>query len=117
MISVRSKFRIYVFVDSLMIKIPWCSDLGYNSNLSPIPTPYIDSLVKGSGAVHFSQYYVHSLCTPSRAALMTGRYHVNTGLTNVLVPGTPFGLPANIPTLPEALKSLAGYSTAMAGKW
>jgi arylsulfatase A-like enzyme len=93
------------------------SDLGYNSPKSPVPTPFIDQLARGPGAVSFSQYYVHSLCTPSRASLMTGRYHVNTGLTNVLVPGTPIGLPANIQTLPEALKELAGYKTAMSGKW
>jgi arylsulfatase A len=93
------------------------SDLGYSSEFSRIPTPYIDQLVKSPGSLHFTQYYVHSLCTPSRASLMTGRYHVNTGLTNVLVPGTPVGLPHDIMTLPEALKEKAGYKTAMAGKW
>lgn len=93
------------------------NDLGYNSVHSQIPTPNIDSLARSPGAVYFTQYYVHSLCTPSRASLMTGRYHLNTGLTNVLVPGTPIGLPASIQTLPEALKEKAGYRTAMTGKW
>lgn len=60
---------------------------------------------------------MHSLCTPSRAALMTGRYHINTGLTYVLAPATPAGLPDDIPTLPQVLKEKANYRTAMVGKW
>jgi len=34
---------------------------------------------------------VHSVGSPTRATLLTGRYHVNTGMTNVLIPGTPAG--------------------------
>lgn len=60
---------------------------------------------------------MHSLCTPSRAALLTGKYHVNTGLIFVLTIGTPAGLPDDVPTLPEILKEKVGYSTAMVGKW
>lgn len=48
---------------------------------------------------------------------MTGRYHINTGLTYVLAPATPAGLPEEIPTLPQLLKSQANYTTAMVGKW
>eukprot|EP01032_Pedospumella_encystans_P030986 gene30986-34971_t len=70
-----------------------------------------------SQGVHLTQHYVHSVCSPTRAALLTGRYHVNTGMTNVLIPGTPAGLPSDIPTLPSLLSCLGGYSTAMAGKW
>jgi arylsulfatase A-like enzyme len=64
-------------------------DLGRNVADSPIPTPFIDDLT--ARGVHLAQHYVHSVCSPSRAAFMTGRYHVNTGMTNVLIPGTPAG--------------------------
>lgn len=48
---------------------------------------------------------------------MTGRYHTNTGLNYVLVPGTPAGLPSDITTIPELLKVAKNYSTKMIGKW
>lgn len=80
-----------------------------------IPTPNIDALAQKG--VQLKQLYTHSLCTPSRAALLTGRYHINTGLTYVLTPGTPAGLPDNIATLPTVLKDVGNYSTSMVGKW
>lgn len=67
----------------------WYSDFGYNYQGSPIPTPFIDELA--SRGVQLKQYYSHAVCTPARASLMTGRYHINTGLTYVLTPGTPAG--------------------------
>jgi arylsulfatase I/J len=91
------------------------SDLSYNSAKPVISTPNIDFLAK-KGIV-LKHLYTHSLCTPSRASFLTGRYHINTGLTYVLSPGTPAGLPDNIPTLPAILKDHAGYDTAMVGKW
>lgn len=91
------------------------SDLRYNNELSPIPTANIDALA-GDG-IQLKQHYMHSLCTPSRASLMTGRYHINTGLTYVLAPATPAGLPDDIPTLPQILREKADYRTAMVGKW
>ena len=39
-----------------------------------------------------SNYYVHPTCSPTRAALMTGRYAANVGLGVALVPGNPGGL-------------------------
>ena len=47
---------------------------------------------------------------------MTGRYAANAGLSWPLFPGSPAGLPSNIPTMPELLKEF-GYNTAMSGKW
>jgi arylsulfatase A-like enzyme len=91
------------------------SDFSYNVRDSPIPTPYIDSMAEKGIAL--TQYYTHSLCTPSRAALLTGKYHVNTGLNFVLIPGSPAGLRDNLITLPEMLRSHANYSTSIVGKW
>ncbi|RYG68492.1 hypothetical protein EON64_05055 [archaeon] len=66
------------------------SDFGYNNEDSPIPTPNIDRLAKQG--IQLKSHYMHSLCTPSRAALMTGRYHFNTGLNYVIAPSNPAGV-------------------------
>lgn len=66
------------------------NDLSYNSPSSQIKTPFIDSLVQRCG-IYLTQHYTYPLCTPTRASLLTGRYHINTGLNYVLLPGTPAG--------------------------
>ncbi len=89
------------------------ADLGYRG--SEIRTPNIDSLARGG--VRLESYYGLPLCTPARAALMTGRYPMRHGLqTFVIFPGHTYGLPTDEVTLPQALKQ-AGYTTAMVGKW
>ncbi len=89
------------------------ADLGYRG--SRIKTPNIDTLAK-SGA-RLESYYGLPLCTPARAALMTGRYPMRHGLqTLVIFPSHKYGLPTDEKTLPQALKE-AGYSTYMVGKW
>jgi arylsulfatase A-like enzyme len=89
------------------------ADMGYRG--SQIRTPNLDALAKGG--VRLESYYGQQLCTPARAALMTGRYPMRYGLqTFVIFPGHTYGLPTDETTLPQALKQ-AGYSTAMVGKW
>ena len=55
-----------------------------------------------------SNYYVHPTCTPTRAALMTGKYAANVGLQTALIPGNPAGLDPKYTILPESLSKL-GY--------
>jgi arylsulfatase A-like enzyme len=89
------------------------ADLGYRG--STIRTPNLDRLALGG--VRLESYYGQQLCTPARAALMTGRYPMRYGLQSfVIFPGHTYGLPTDETTLPQALKQ-AGYSTAMVGKW
>ena len=89
------------------------ADLGYRG--SAIRTPNIDTLARGG--VRLESYYGQQLCTPARAALMTGRYPMRYGLqTFVIFPGHKYGLPTDEVTLPQALRQ-AGYATAMVGKW
>jgi arylsulfatase A-like enzyme len=89
------------------------ADLGYRG--SKIKTPNIDSLAKGG--VRLESYYGLPVCTPARAALMTGRYPMRHGLqTLVIFPSHQYGLPTDEKTLPQALKEV-GYSTYMVGKW
>ena len=89
------------------------ADLGYRG--SSIKTPNIDTLARGGARLE--SYYGLPLCTPARAALMTGRYPMRHGLqTLVIFPSHKYGLPTDEKTLPQALKEV-GYSTYMVGKW
>lgn len=90
------------------------NDFSYNSNETLITTPFIDYL--SSTGVRFKNHYVQTVCTPTRASIMTGRYAFHVGLNSVLTPGTPAGLPDHIPTLPQLLRK-EDYSALMVGKW
>ena len=93
-------------------------DLGWNDTSykgSDIPTPTIDKLA-GEG-IRLQQYYVQRLCSPTRSAIMTGRYPYHNGLAGgVILAGHPYGLPLNQTTLANELKR-GGYATHMVGKW
>ena len=89
------------------------ADLGYRG--SDIKTPNIDKLAREG--VRMESFHGMPVCTPSRAALMTGRHPMRYGLqTLVIFPNHTYGLPTDERTLPQALKE-AGYQTSMVGKW
>lgn len=90
------------------------SDVGFN-NAVDIRTPNLDALA--AAGLRFESLYAQQMCTPTRAALMTGRYPMRYGLqTYVITPGQSYGLPLEETTLPELLSS-AGYRTYALGKW
>lgn len=95
-------------------------DLGYGDlacyGAKDIRTPQLDRMAaEGTRLTDYS--VAAALCTPSRAALMTGRYPGRSGLaTGVLRPDATNGLPPEEVTLAEVLKS-RGYVTACIGKW
>jgi arylsulfatase len=78
------------------------------------PTPRIDQLAREG--LRLTQFLVEPACSPSRAALMTGRYSIREGLSLILIPGGPNTLSASSVTMGELFKS-AGYATAIFGKW
>ena len=99
---------VYIVADDLGWK-----DVGYHG--SDIKTPNIDKLAENGARLE--QFYAQPMCTPTRAALMTGRYPFRYGLQTLVIPsGYTYGLPTDEWLLPQALKE-AGYETAIIGKW
>lgn len=107
------------------IIIIFADDLGYGDLASyghpTIRTPNLDRMAsEGQRWTHF--YVGESVCSPSRAALLTGRLPIRNGMygtvdrTRVFFPDSPNGLPAEELTIAEALKE-QGYATAAFGKW
>jgi arylsulfatase A len=96
----------------------YCDDLGYG-DIGPygsrIRTPNLDRLA--AEGVRFTQFYsANPVCSPSRAALLTGRYPTRVGVPKVLFPQDTAGLALSETTLAAMLKP-AGYKTMCIGKW
>jgi len=101
----------------------FADDLGYGDlacyGHPSMRTPRFDRMAKEG--LRFTSFYVAaSVCTPSRAGLLTGRYPLRSGMCSdtrrVLFPDSSGGLPASEVTIAEILRAL-GYATGCVGKW
>jgi len=94
-------------------------DLGY-ADIGPFGsklnrTPHLDRMAKEGRKL--TSFYAAPVCSPSRAALMTGCYPKRAlPIPGVLFPGNAEGLSPNEITVAEVLKEV-GYATAIIGKW
>ena len=106
--SVKPPNVIFVLADDL----GW-GDVSWNN--PDMPTSTMERLA--AEGLRLDQSYAQQVCTPSRAALLTGRYPFHIGRQKrALKPLQPTGLALNVTTLPSELKKL-GYRTHMVGKW
>jgi arylsulfatase A-like enzyme len=113
-VSAADKPNIIVFL---------ADDLGYAdigvNGCQDIPTPHVDAIAK-NGVRFTDGYAAHPVCSPSRAALMSGLYQHRFGFEHNSGPeryASPnFGMPRDVPSLAEKLKT-SGYATGMVGKW
>src|SRR5581483_8161209 len=96
-------------------------DLGYNDvgfqGCKDIPTPHLDKLARSG--VHCTSGYVSGpYCSPTRAALLTGRYQTRFGHEFNPHKGDPkvLGLPLSETTMAQRMRAL-GYVSGLIGKW
>lgn len=90
------------------------ADLGYHG-YSGIETPADELVAQG---LQLKNFYAHSTCTITRAALLTGRYPYRMGMYSVLAALSNYGVPLEEETIADVLKDGgAGYQTHAVGKW
>ena len=105
------------------VVVIFCDDLGYGDlgcfGHPTIATPNLDRMA--TEGQKWTEFYVAAcVCTPSRAALQTGRYPIRNGMCSnrrrVLFPDSKGGLPQSEVTIAEVLKQ-KNYATHAIGKW
>ncbi|MBN1927754.1 MAG: sulfatase [Prolixibacteraceae bacterium] len=97
----------------------FADDLGYGDlacfGADDIATPHIDRLA--TEGIKFTDFYsASSVCSPSRAGLLTGRLPQRMGINQVFFPGSFTGMPPSEITIAELLKE-KNYATGIVGKW
>ena len=89
------------------------ADVGYHGG--DIDTPSLDLLAEQG--VQLNRFYTTPICSPTRAALMTGRDPIRLGVAyGVILPWDNIGVHPDEHFMPQSFQG-AGYQTAMVGKW
>ncbi|XP_071963582.1 arylsulfatase A-like [Antedon mediterranea] len=117
--------RVKSYTNKPNIIVFLADDMGYadlQSFGNPLSrTPHVDALEAG-GLKLTQMYSASAICSPARAALLTGRYPVRSGVWTpddgqlVFAPKSVYGLPLNETLIPEMLAQ-QGYKSAIVGKW
>ena len=118
LISCRSSENSF-YQNSPNIVFIFADDLGYGDlssyGATDISTPNIDFIA--DNGIKFTDFYsVSSVCTPSRAGMLTGRLPQRYGLNGVLFPDSHTGMPSSEYTIAELLRDNE-YTTGIVGKW
>ena len=95
------------------------ADASYKSAMyngtAPPPTPTIDALAQSG--VRLESYYVNKLCSPTRTALLSGRYAYTNGMDDgVIIDGQNIDMPLNLLTIADHFRA-ANFTSAAFGKW
>ncbi|MFO0934171.1 MAG: arylsulfatase [Planctomycetota bacterium] len=115
-------FRVDAPAGAPNVLIVLLDDVGFATASAfggPVPTPTLDRLAKGG--VSYNHFHTTALCSPTRAALKSGRNHhmANMGFITEMATGFPGNtgqIPASVAPVAEMLR-LNGYSTGAFGKW
>ncbi len=99
---------VLIFIDDMGY-----ADIGPFGNTT-LRTPHLDRMAQEGR--RFTSFYATSVCTMSRACMMTGCYNTRLSLPGVLTPESPIGLNPDEVIMPEVMKP-HGYATACIGKW
>jgi len=110
---------LFAAADRPNVIIIYADDLGYGDlgcfGATDIETPHVDHLAREG--IRFTDFYSASaVCTPSRAALLTGRMPQRMGVVGVYFPESFTGMPTDELTMAEMLQE-QGYATSAVGKW
>lgn len=112
-LALTSGVRTTGMVHRVADDLGW-NDVGWHAG-SDCKTPHLDALA--ATGLQLDQMYVQHICSPTRSALMSGKYPIHTGLSHgVIRPTSPYGLPLSEVTLAQEMRA-AGYATHAVGKW
>ena len=110
---------IYILADDLGwadVGFTQTSDvIDYDDDSKYWQTPNLDRLATEEGVI-FSRHYTHPTCSPSRAALLTGKYPFRYGYTLATLPFQDLQ-PEQTNLFPKLLSDYLGYETLITGKW
>ena len=102
---------IFMMADNMGYMDPGCYGGG---EVLGAPTPRMDQMARDG--LRLTSFYSETQCTPTRAAMLTGRLPIRTGMNTATPPGVMAGLSPNETTIAKVLSD-ARYNTAIFGKW
>ena len=116
--------QMAVAADKPNILVIWGDDVGwanvskYNHGIVSYSTTIIDRMA--NEGIHYNNFHTTAVCSPTRAAIKSGRNHHNNNMGGIIETGTPFPgntgqIPADVTPVAEMLRH-NGYSTAAFGK-